>query len=109
MGSITVDTIIEVVAGAIVLFQFGKWLVSFANPIVELRKRVDKHDSFFASDKEKIDEITERIDHLDEGLAVVGLALAEIINHTVTGNDIAELKDQQNELTKFFFTKERKN
>ena len=103
MGSITVDQIIEFVAGAIILFQFGKWLISFANPIVEIRKRVDKHDEFFANDKEKIDEVTEKIDHLDDGLSVLGMALAELINHTVTGNDIDELKKQQKEITKFFF------
>lgn len=103
MGSITVEHIIEFVAGAIILFQFGKWLVSFANPIVELRKRVDKHDDFFANDKEKIDELTNKIDRIDEGLSVLGLALAEIINHTVTGNDIDELEKQQKEVTNFFF------
>lgn len=105
MESITVDHIIEFVAGAIILFQFGKWLVSFANPIVELRKRVDKHDEFFANDKEKIDELTEKIDHLDDGLSVLGMALAELINHTVTGNDIDELKRQQKEITNFFYSK----
>lgn len=105
MGSITIEQIIEFVAGAIILFQFGKWLVSFANPIVEIRKRVDKHDEFFANDKEKIDELTDKIDHLDDGLSVLGMALAELINHTVTGNDIDELKKQQKEITNFFYSK----
>lgn len=105
MGSITVDQIIEFIAGAIILFQFGKWLISFANPIVEIRKRVDKHDEFFANDKEKIDELTDKIDHLDDGLSVLGMALAELINHTVTGNDIDELKKQQKEITNFFYSK----
>lgn len=108
MGSITVDHIIEFVAGAIILFQFGKWVVSFANPIVDLRKRLDKHDTFFENDKEKIEELTETLNHTDDGLAVVGMALAELINHTVTGNDIDELKKQQKEITQFFFKEKRK-
>lgn len=108
MGSITLDEILEFVAGAIILFQFGKWIVSFANPIVDLRKRLDKHDQFFANDKEKIEKLTDTINHTDEGLAIVGMALAELINHTVTGNDIDELKKQQKEIMNFFFIEEKK-
>lgn len=103
MGSITVEHIIEFVAGAIVLFQFGKWLVSFANPFVELRKRVDKHDEFFANDKERIEELDKKLNRIEEGQSVLGMALAELINHSVTGNDIHELKKQQKEITRFFF------
>lgn len=104
MADISVKQIIEAIALLIVVFQFGKWLVSFANPIVDLKKRLDKHDQFFANDKEKITGLTETVRHTDEGLAVVGIALAELINHTVTGNDIDELKKQQKEITRFFFT-----
>ena len=103
MGNIRLEQIVEALALMIVIFQFGKWLVSFANPIVDLRKRLDKHDTFFANDKEKIEGLTETVNHTDEGLAIVGMALAELINHTVTGNDIDELKKQQKEITRFFF------
>lgn len=100
---ITWQTVLEVGAGLIILFQLGKWIISFGNPIVELRKRLDKHDECLARDKEHLEKIDKSVQRIDEGISVLGLALAEMINHEVSGNDVEKLKQQQEKITTYFY------
>lgn len=100
---ITWNTLIEISAGLIVLFQVGKWLISFGNPFVKLKERVDKHDELLHNDKTRLDRVDKNIQQIDEGLSVLGLAIAEMINHEVSGNDVKKLKEQQEKITTYFY------
>lgn len=106
---VTWNTILQISAGLIVLFQVGKWLISFGNPFVELKNRVDKHDEFFSKDKEHLDKVDKSIQQIDEGLGVLGLALAEMISHEISGNDIEKLKQQQEKITTYFYGRKTKD
>lgn len=107
MGNIqiTPDSIIKVLAGLIVLFEFGKWVISFGNPIVEMRKRLDAHDKLFANDKTHLEKIDKGVSQIDEGLSILGQALAEMMKHEITGNDIEALKSQQKRVNDYFFNR----
>lgn len=102
---ITLSHILEVIAVLVIIFEFGKWLISFGNPIVELKKRVDKHDGLFANDKERLDRMDKQLEKIGDGMEVQGKALAELLNHTITGNDWDALKKKYQELIDFYFDK----
>ena len=102
---ITWDTILKIGAGLIILFEFGKWIISFGNPIVELKKRVDAHDKLFANDKTHLEKIDKGVSRIDEGVSILGQALSEMIKHEITGNDIEALKTQQKRVNDYFFNR----
>ncbi len=106
------ETLLKVVAGLIVFFEFGKWVISFGNPIVklretaeELKKRLDKHDELFANDKSHLEKIDSGVSQIDEGLSVLGRAISEMMKHEITGNDIEALKEQQKKVNDYFFNR----
>lgn len=102
---ITWDTILKIGAGLIILFEFGKWIISFGNPIVELKRRVDAHDKLFANDKGHLEKIDKAVTQIDEGVSVLGRALSEMMKHEITGNDIEALKEQQKKVNDYFFNR----
>lgn len=104
---ITWDTLLKIGAGLIVLFEFGKWIVSFGNPIVELKKRVDAHDRLFANDKSHLDKVDKGIARIDEGVSILGRALSEMMKHEITGNDIQALREQQRRVNDYFYETKR--
>lgn len=105
MGNITVQNIIDFFAICIIVFTFFKWVISFGNPIVELKKRVDAHDKLFANDKAHLEKIDKGVSQIDEGMSVMGQALAEMMKHEITGNDIEALKGQQKRVNDYFFNR----
>lgn len=103
MENITVKDIIDFCALMIIVFNFGKWLLTFGNPIIELKKRVDRHDDLFSKDKEHLEKIDGAMKKIDEGVTVLGKALNEMLRHEISGNDISELKAQQKALNDYFY------
>lgn len=100
---VTWQTVTTIAAGLIILFQLGKWIISFGNPFVELKTRIDKHDTFLQRDKTRLDRVDKNIQQIDEGLSVLGLAIAEMISHEISGNDVKKLKEQQEKITTYFY------
>lgn len=105
MNNISVQNIIDFFAVCIIVFTFFKWIISFGNPIVELKKRVDAHDKLFANDKSHLEKIDKGVSQIDEGMSVMGQALSEMMKHEITGNDIQALKDQQKKVNDYFFNR----
>lgn len=103
LSKVTFQDIVNLAAACIVLFEFGKWLISFGNPIVELKKRVDEHDGMFKNDKSRLDNIDNAVGRIDEGVTVLGKALNEMLRHEITGNDVDALKEQQKRLNDYFY------
>lgn len=103
LSNVTVKDIIDLLAVLIIVFNFGKWLISFGNPIVELRKRIDGHDKLFSKDKDHLDRIDDAVNRIDEGVTVLGKALNELLRHEITGNDVEALKSQQTNLNDYFY------
>lgn len=101
--NVTWQTIITIAGGLIVLFQLGKWVISLGNPFIELKRRIDKHDDFLDKDKQRLDRVDKSIQQIDEGLGVVGLAIAEMISHEISGNDVSKLRQQQEKVTTYFY------
>lgn len=107
--TITWKTLLEIGAGLIIFFQVGKWLINFGNPIVKLKERVDDHDKFFANDKAHLDKVDKSIQQIDEGLGVLGLAIAELMNHEISGNDVQKLREQKDKVETYFYGRKGEN
>lgn len=103
LTKVTFQDIVNFAAACIVLFEFGKWLISFGNPIVELKKRIDAHDAKFRSDEDHLNSIDGAVGKIDEGVTVLGKALNELLRHEITGNDVEALKTQQTRLNDYFY------
>ena len=104
---ITWDTLLRIGAGLIVLFEFGKWVISFGNPIVELKNRLDAHDKMLDNDKKHLEKIDKGLGKVDEGVAIIGRAMNELLKHEITGNDIQELRQQQKFVNDYFYDAKR--
>ena len=103
LSQVTIKDVIDFFAVMIIVFNFGKWLLSFGNPIVELKKRIDRHDELFDKDKQHLDSIDTAITKIDDGVTVLGKAMNELLRHEISGNDINELKTQQKSLNDYFY------
>lgn len=53
-------------------------------------------------DKQRLDDMEQWQDEMQEQVACIGLAMAELMNHIITGNDTDKLKEQQENLLKTF-------
>ena len=87
-----------------------KYLVSLLDPFRKLKAEVGAIKDYLTKDKQRLDEgdekvkaIDKKIERQDKALAVIGLAVSEMINHQITGNDVSALKERQRELDEFFY------
>lgn len=87
-----------------------KYLVSLLDPFRKLKSEVGAIKDYLTKDKQRLDEgdekmkaIDKKIERQDKALAVIGLAVSEMINHQITGNDVDALKKRQSELDEFFY------
>ena len=87
-----------------------KYLVSLLDPFRKLKSEVGAIKDYLTKDKQRLDEgdekmkaIDKKIEKQDKALAVIGLAVSEMINHQITGNDVSALKERQRELDEFFY------
>ena len=87
-----------------------KYLVSLLDPFRKLKSEVSAIKDYLTKDKQRLDEgdekmkaIDKKIERQDKALAVIGLAVSEMINHQITGNDVDALKKRQSELDEFFY------
>lgn len=75
-------------------------IVYLATPYRKVSNKIKRHDEFFANDKRTLEELKIQVHYEKECINAIGLAIAELINHEISGNDIRELKDRQRELNK---------
>ena len=76
-----------------------EWMLS---PFTTTKTRLGEHEKMLQRDKQRLDDMEKEQDELQEQVACIGLAMAELINHILTGNDTDKLKEQQENLLKTF-------
>jgi flagellar motor component MotA len=91
----TLKTILEICGALAVLGGGIKAVAYMTNPFRSIKDKLTRHEQLFAHDKQAIEK-------LDERVTALGLAVSEIINHELTGNDIEALKQRQRELNSKF-------
>lgn len=86
-----------------------KAITYFFTPYTKISKKIKRHDELFANDKRTLEELELQVHYEKECINAIGLAIAELINHEVTGNDVNELKDRQRELSKVLLQYQQHN
>lgn len=76
----------------------GSWLKKAKQPETEREQRISKleetvarHDSFFRSDKNRLDEI-------ENGNRVTQMALLALLDHGIDGNNLEQMKQAKEDL-----------
>lgn len=97
---ITWQTILALLGGLIIVIDFAKRIRSIGLPFTELK---DKHEDL----EDRVDKLegalSRMIEYQEQSSSTIGLAVAELLNHTITGNDIEKLKQREDELNTFFY------
>ena len=82
------------------------WLVS---PVTNLKMELAEQEKMIETQRQRLKEGDARfqkqeaeMQEIKSQVSVIGIALAELINHTITGNDTDKLKEQQDNLLKAF-------
>ena len=88
---ITFNTILQLFGAIAVLGGGIKIIISALSPYKDLRERMKKAES-------KAGEIDSALKRIEDSQKVQGKALMELLNHTITGNDVEALKDRYDEL-----------
>lgn len=95
---LTIQTILELF-GALAIIAGGVKAISYlANPFRQIKDRLERHDELFGKDKRAIENLQQSTQKSEEKINAIGLAISELINHEITGNDIDSLKQRQREL-----------
>lgn len=76
-----------------------EWMLS---PFTATKTRLREHEEMLRRDKQRLDDMEQWQDEMQEQVACIGLAMAELMNHIITGNDTDKLKEQQENLLKTF-------
>ena len=105
---VTWETLLAIAGGVVLLLNAGKAIIQLFDPFKELKQKQEEQEHFLKNDKSRLDDLEEEVRGVHEALSVVGLALAEMINHELTGNDEAALKRHQQNLDEYFYQNNKK-
>lgn len=107
---ITWQTLLAIAGGLIVLIDLFKKFKSIGKPITDLKDGQKQINDKLATDKARLDTLerglSRMVDYQEKSSATIGLAVAELLNHIITENDIDKLKQREDELNSFFYKKD---
>ena len=107
---VTWQTLLAIAGGLIVLIDLFKKFKSIGQPITDLKEGQKQINDKLATDKARLDNLeralSRMVEYQEQSSATIGLAVAELLNHTITGNDIEKLKKREDELNSFFYKKD---
>lgn len=107
---VTWQTLLAIAGGLIVLIDLFKKFKSIGQPITDLKEGQKQINDKLAIDKARLDNLeralSRMVEYQEQSSATIGLAVAELLNHTITGNDIEKLKQRADELNSFFYKKD---
>lgn len=103
--TITWDTILAFF-GAVAIIGGGlKVLAQLLNPFKELKARLGKHDQLLDNDNKRLKAQEEMQAEIRAEMKLQGMALMEIMNHMISGNDVEKLKKRYQEMVEHYVEK----
>ena len=93
---------LALLGGIAVLANGLKGMGFILSPIANIKERLREQEEMISSDERRLDKVEKEQGELHEQVAVIGLAIAELFNHIMTGNDTDKLKEQQDKLISTF-------
>lgn len=93
---------LALLGGIAVLANGLKGVGFILSPVANIKERLREQEEMISSDERRLDKVEKEQGELHEQVAVIGLAIAELFNHILTGNDTDKLKEQQDKLISTF-------
>lgn len=103
--SITAQTILAFFGGITVIAGGTSAIFKLFNPVKKLKEQVHQHEQKLAKDFERMNEIDATLCDIEEYDKVICKSLLVLLNHEITGNDVAKLKKQRDDLEQFLINK----
>lgn len=107
---VTWQTLLAIAGGLIVLIDLFRKFKSIGQPITDIKEGQKQINDKLVTDKARLDNLeralSKMVEYQEQSSATIGLAVAELLNHTITGNDIEKLKQREDELNSFFYKKD---
>lgn len=103
--SITAQTILAFFGGITVIAGGTSAIFKLFNPVKKLKEQVHQHEQKLAKDFERMNEIDATLCDIEEYNKVICKSLLVLLNHEITGNDVANLKKQRDGLEQFLINK----
>lgn len=107
MGDIstTAQTILAFFGGITVIAAGTSAIFKLFNPVKKLKEQVHEHEQKLAKDFERMNEVDAILRDIEEYDKVICKSLLVLLNHEITGNDVAKLKKQRDDLEQFLINK----
>lgn len=70
-------------------------------PVVELEKRVSRHDELLANDKDRLDRVENEVADHGSAMRILLRQAMAVNDHMISGNDINKLKDSNAEIERY--------
>lgn len=92
--------------GAVAIIGGGlKVLAQLLNPYKEIMNKLKKHDELLDNDNKRLKALNDTFDEIKEEQKLQGMALMEIMNHMISGNDVDKLKKRYQEMVEHYVEK----
>ena len=102
---ITAQTILAFFGGITIIAGGTSAIFKLFNPVRKLKEQVEQHEQKLIKDFERINEIDATLCDIEEYDKVICKSLLVLLNHEITGNDVAKLKKQRDDLEQFLINK----
>lgn len=93
---------LAMLGGVAVLANGVRGIEFILSPLSNIKGKLKEQEEMISSDERRLDKVEKEQGELHEQVAVIGLAIAELFNHILTGNDTDKLKEQQDKLISTF-------
>lgn len=92
--------------GAVAIIGGGlKVLAQLLNPYKEIMNKLKKHDELLDNDNKRLKALNDTFEEIKEEQKLQGMALMEIMNHMISGNDVDKLKKRYQEMVEHYVEK----
>lgn len=99
--SITIQTLLAIFGAVAVIMTGISALSKMLSPFKEIKQRLDAHDESLKDGSRHFERLDDSIEIQTKMQREICKSLIVIMNHSITGNSIDKLKNQQEELQKF--------
>lgn len=103
--SVTTQTILAFFGSITVVAAGTSAILKLFNPVKKLKEQVHQHEQKLINDFERMHEIDAALCDIEEYDKVICKSLLVLLNHEITGNDVAKLKKQRDVLEQFLINK----
>lgn len=98
---ITMETLLALCGGVTVVGGAISILIKWLSPVRESKKEIADVKKMLARDKQRLDDGDDRMTDMKRCNDIQMRSMLALLNHEITGNDVAKLQAAQKEITDY--------